>query len=166
MNAKKSSIRSLLLMMTALLPALAYSYVEAQAPRTTSIAVVVHPDTPVSDLSLDEVRKIFLGDRQYWSAKLPVVLLMRAPVAHERDVVLRVIYQMNEAQFKRYWIAKIFRAESATPPKTYYSNDMANELTAAIPGAIAIMDASEVPRGVKVVRIDGHLPSDSDYPLK
>jgi hypothetical protein len=166
MNAKMSSIRSLLLMMTALLPALAYSYVEAQAPRTSSIAVVVHPDTPVSDLSLDEVRKIFLGDRQYWSAKLPVVLLMRAPVAHERDVVLRVIYQMNEAQFKRYWIAKIFRAESATPPKTYYSNDMANELTAAIPGAIAIMDASEVPRGVKVVRIDGHLPSDSDYPLK
>jgi hypothetical protein len=166
MNAKKSSIRSLLLMITALLPALAYSYVEAQAPRTTSIAVVVHPDTPVTDLTLDEVRKIFLGDRQYWSAKLPVVLLMRAPVAHERDVVLRVIYQMNEAQFKRYWIAKIFRAESATPPKTYYSNDMANELTATIPGAIAIMDASEVPRGVKVVRIDGHLPTDGDYPLK
>ncbi len=166
MNGKKSSIRSLLLMMTALLPVLAYSYVEAQGPRTSTIAVVVHPDTPITDLSLDEVRKIFLGDRQYWTAKLPVVLLMRGPVARERDVVLRVIYQMNEAQFKRYWIAKIFRAESAKPPKTYYSNDMANELTATIPGAIAIMDAGELQRGVKVVRIDGHLPTDSDYPLK
>src|SRR2546427_2141984 len=112
MNRKMSSIRGLLLVMTALLPVLAYSYVEAEGQRTSSIAVVVHPDTPVTDLSLDEVRKIFLGDRQYWSAKLPVVLLMRGPGAHERDVVLRVVYQMNEAQFKRYWIAKIFRAES------------------------------------------------------
>ena len=31
------------------------------------IAVVVHPDTPVSNLSLAEVRKVFLGDRQYWT---------------------------------------------------------------------------------------------------
>lgn len=139
---------------------------QAQGQRSYAVAVVVNPDTPVSDLSLDEVRKIFLGDRQYWTAKLPVVLLIRAPVAHERDVVLQVIYQMSEVQFKRYWIAKIFRAESATAPKIVYSNGMANELTAALSGAIAFMDARDVRPGVKVVRIDGHLPSDIEYPLK
>ena len=139
---------------------------QAQNQRSSSIAVVVHPDTPVSDLSLEEVRKIFLGDRQYWTAKLPVVLLIRAPVARERDVVLSVIYQMSEAQFKRYWIAKIFRAESATAPKIVYSNDMANEIIAAIPGAIAFVDAHDVHPGIKVVRINGHLPSEPDYPLK
>src|SRR5438105_10014549 len=69
----------------------------AQTSSASNIAVVVHPDTPVSDLSLAEVRKVFLGERQYWSAKLPVVLLVRAPVARERDVVLRVIYQMTES---------------------------------------------------------------------
>src|SRR5712692_8778434 len=79
----------------------------AQTSRGSDIAVVVHPDTPVSELSLAEVRKVFLGERQYWNAKLPVVLLIRAPVARERDVVLRVIYQMTETQFKQYWIAKI-----------------------------------------------------------
>src|SRR5580693_8283809 len=83
----------------------------AQTGRGADIAVVVHPDTPVSDLSLAEVRKVLLGERQYWNSKLPVVLLIRAPVARERDVVLRVIYQMSEAQFKQYWVAKIFRAE-------------------------------------------------------
>ena len=93
------------------------------------IAVVVHPDTPISNLSLAEVRKVFLGDRQYWSTNVPVVLLIRAPVARERDVVLKVIYQMAESQFKQYWIAKIFRAESATAPKVVYSNDMANQLS-------------------------------------
>jgi ABC-type phosphate transport system substrate-binding protein len=130
------------------------------------VAVVVNADTPVNNLSLAEVRKIFLGDRQYWTANIPVVLLMRAPVARERDVVLKTIYQMSESRFKQYWIAKIFRAESALAPKVVYSNDMANELVTAIPGAIAFIDSRDVKPGTKVVRVDGLLPGDAGYPLR
>lgn len=130
------------------------------------VAVVVNADTPVNNLSLAEVRKIFLGDRQYWTANIPVVLLMRAPVARERDVVLKTIYQMSESRFKQYWIAKIFRAESASAPKVVYSNDMANELVTAIPGAIAFIDSRDVKPGTKVVRVDGLLPGDAGYPLR
>lgn len=148
------------------LASLALPCLEAQSQRGSGVAVVVNPDTPVSDLSLEEVRKIFLGDRQYWTAKLPVVLLIRAPGSRERDIALQLVYQMDEVQFKRYWIAKIFRAESATAPKIVYSNDMANELTAAIPGAIAFVDARGVRPGLKVVRVDGHLPNEPEYPLK
>jgi len=137
----------------------------AQTSRGADIAVVVHPDTPVTDLSLSEVRKVFLGERQYWNSKLPVVLMIRAPVARERDVVLKVIYQMSEAQFKQYWVAKIFRAESASPPKIVYSNDMQYELVSAMPGAIAFIDARNVRPGLKVLRVDGHLPGDPEYPL-
>jgi len=138
----------------------------AQTTRGADIAVVVHPDTPVDDLSLAEVRKVLLGERQYWNSKLPVVLLIRAPVARERDVVLRVIYQMTETQFKQFWVAKIFRAEAASPPKIVYSNDMQYELVAAMPGSIAFMDARNVRPGLKVLRVDGHLPGDRDYPLR
>ncbi len=138
----------------------------AQTPQGSDIAVVVHPDTPVSNLSLEEVRKVFMGERQYWSTKLPVVLLVRAPVTRERDLVLNVIYQMNEVQFKRYWIAKIFRAEAATAPKIVYSTDMTNELVRAIPGAIAFVAARDVRSGLKVVRVDGHLPGQPGYPLR
>jgi ABC-type phosphate transport system substrate-binding protein len=130
------------------------------------IAVVVHPDAPVSNLSLSEVRKVFLGDRQYWSTNIPVVLLIRAPVARERDVVLKIIYQMSESQFKQYWIAKIFRAESATAPKVVYSNDMANQLVTAIPGAIAFIDSKDLKPGSKVLRVDGRLPGEAGYPLR
>ena len=138
----------------------------AQTSHGTDIAVVVNADTPVSDLSLSEVRKVLLGERQYWNSKLPVTLLIRAPVARERDVVLKVIYQMSEAQFKQYWVAKIFRAEAASPPKIVYSNDMQYDLVAAIPGAIAFVDAKAVRAGVKVLRVDGHLPGEKDYPLR
>lgn len=138
----------------------------AQTTRGADIAVVVHPDTPVNDLSLAEVRKVFLGERQYWNSKLPVALLIRAPVARERDVVLRVIYQMSEAQFKQFWVAKIFRAEVASPPKIVYSNEMQYDLVTAMPGAIAFVDARNVRPGVKVLRVDGHLPGERDYPLR
>jgi ABC-type phosphate transport system substrate-binding protein len=138
----------------------------AQNADGLDIAVVVHPDTPISSLSLADVRKVFLGDRQYWSTNVPVVLLIRAPVARERNVVLKIIYQMSESQFKQYWIAKIFRAESASAPKVVYSNDMANELVSAIPGAIAFIDSKEVRPGAKVVRVDGHLPGEPGYPLR
>ncbi|HKW57830.1 MAG TPA: hypothetical protein VJN42_10770 [Candidatus Acidoferrum sp.] len=147
-----------------LLPA--YGDRPQQSPRGEDVAIVVNADTPVSDLSLADVRKLFLGERQYWNAKLPVVLLMRAPVARERDVVLRVVYQMSEAQFNRYWIAKVYRAEVTASPKIVYSNDLQYELVSAMPGAIAFVDSRSVRAGVKVVRVDGRLPGDRNYPLR
>src|SRR5712692_10110292 len=138
----------------------------AKTTGDADVAVVTHPDTPIDSLSLVEVRRVFLGERQYWNAKLPVVLLIRAPVARERDVVLRVIYQMTETQFKQYWIAKIFRAEIASPPKIVYSDDLQYDLVTAMPGAIAFVDARNLRSGLKVLRVDGHLPGDRDYPLR
>lgn len=133
--------------------------------QAADIALVVRPDVPVDNLSFAELRKLVLGDRQFWSSNLRVTLLMRAPMARERDVVLREILQMTEAQFRQYWIGKVFRAESAVSPKTVYSNDMAAGLVGNIPGSIAFMDADMVPRGLKVLRIDGLLPGERGYPL-
>ena len=130
------------------------------------VAVVVHPSVTVNDLSFTEVRKLLLGDRQFWSSNLRVTLLIRAPVAREREVILKTVYQMTEAQFRQYWIGKIFRAEAATGPKIVYSNDEATELASAIPGSIAFVDASRIPKGLKVLRIDGRLPGEKGYKLR
>jgi ABC-type phosphate transport system substrate-binding protein len=134
--------------------------------KASDMAVIVNPSTPVSDLSLAEVRKVFRGDRQYWTKDVPVVLLIRAPQSRERSVILKTLYGMSESQFKQYWIAKIFRAEATTAPKIVYSNDMATELISVIPGAIAFIPQTDVKDGLKVVKIDGHLPGEPGYPLK
>ena len=91
---------------------------------------------------------------------------MRAPGAREREVVLKTIYQMSEAQFRQYWIAKVFRAEAASGPRIVYSNEMAAELASSIPGAVAFVDATQVPKGLKVVKINGSLPGEKGYPLR
>jgi len=129
------------------------------------IAIVVRPDVPVDNLSFAELRKVLLGDRQFWSSNVRVTLLVRAPGAREREVVLKTIYQMSESQFRQYWIAKVFRAESASGPRIVYSNEMAAELASSIPGAVAFVEASQVPKGLKVLKINGLLPGEKGYPL-
>jgi ABC-type phosphate transport system substrate-binding protein len=130
------------------------------------IAVVVRPDTPADNLSFSEIRKLLLGERQFWNSSLRVTLLIRAPAAREREVVLKTIYRMSETQFRQYWISKVFRAEASSGPKIVYSNEMAAELVNALPGSVAFVDATQVPKGLKVLKIDGKVPGDKDYPLK
>ncbi len=131
-----------------------------------AVAIVVHPQTAVDNLSFAQLRSIFLGEQQFWADRSRITLLVRAPVAAEREFVLNRIYRMNEAQFRQYWIAKMFRAEVASGPKIVVSSDMTRELVSAIPGAIGFMPATDVGRDVKVLRIDGKLPGDNGYPLR
>jgi ABC-type phosphate transport system substrate-binding protein len=136
------------------------------AAEGTDIAIVVRPDVPVDNLSFAELRRLFLGDKQFWSSNLKVTLLVRPPGAREREVVLKTIYQMSDAQFYQYWIAKILRAEAAGAPRIVYSNEMAAELVTAMPGAVAYVLADQVPKGLKVVKINGLLPGEKNYPLR
>jgi len=159
----RSIAQSALLLLTVLVFALQPAVAQKKAGE--DVAVVVNPSTPVTEMSLAEVRKVFLGDRQYWNSSMPVVLLVRAPVAREREVVLRTIYQMGESQFKQYWVAKIFRSEVVSAPKIVYSEDMTKELLSAIPGGIAFLAAKDVGPELRVVKVDGKLPGEPGYPL-
>ena len=130
------------------------------------IAIDVHKSTEVENLSLTELRSIFLADQQFWSDRTRITLLVRAPQSDERDFVLNRIYQMTEPQFRQYWIAKMFRSEVPRGPKIVFSTDMTVDLVVAIPGSISFVRADEVSENVRIVRIDGKLPSDAGYPLK
>ena len=131
-----------------------------------AIAIVVHKDSVVDNLSLAELRDIFLANKQFWPNRSRIILLVRAPKSDERDFVLNTIYQMDEAQFRQYWIAKMFRAEVPRGPKIVFSTDMTRELVVAIPGSISFINAQEVTDDVRVLRVHGKLPSDAGYPLK
>jgi ABC-type phosphate transport system substrate-binding protein len=133
---------------------------------SSPLAIVVHKDTEIENLSMSELRNIFLANQQFWPNRARIILLVRAPESEERDFVLNTIYEMDEAQFRQYWIAKMFRAEVPRGPKIVFSTGMMLELVIAIPGSISFVSADEVTDDVKVVKIDGKLPSDPGYPLR
>lgn len=146
---------------------LAWVPVEAQDDNSdNAIAIVAHADIVVDNLSLLELRNIFLANQQFWPDRTRIILLVRAPKSDERDFVLNTIYQMDESKFRQYWIAKMFRAEVPRGPKIVFSTNMTLELIVAIPGSISFIRASELTDGAKVIRVDGKLPTDAGYPLK
>ena len=132
----------------------------------SGLAIVVHKETEVENLSLSELRNIFRANQQFWPNRSRIVLLVRAAQSDERDYVLNRIYEMNEDEFRRYWIAKMFRAEVPRGPKVVFSTGMTLDLVIAIPNSISFMRADNVTDDVKVVRIDGKLPGEDGYPLK
>lgn len=153
----------------AALAAIAVAIVPSSAAMAQSggdVAVAVHPDVPIDNLSLSELRRIVLGDREFWPGSVRVVLLVRAPVAHERDVVLKTVCQMTEAQFRQHWIGKVFRADVPVGPKIVYSAEMSADLVNRMPGSITFVDAPSAGRNLKIVRIDGRLPGQPGYPLR
>ena len=136
------------------------------AQAASDVAVVVHPDVPVDNLTLNDLRRLLLGDREFWPGSVRITLLVRAPVAHERDVILMDVCQMTEAQFRQHWIGKVFRADTALAPKIVYSAENAIDAVNRIPGAITFIDASQVSRNLKVVKIAGRLPGERGYLLR
>lgn len=136
------------------------------AAQSSDIAVVVHPDVAIDNLPLVELRRMLLGDREFWPSGVRVTLLLRAPIAKERDVAVQQVCQMTEAQFRQHWIAKVFRAETPNSPKIVYSGEMALDQVSRVPGALTFVDGSAVGRGMKVLKIDGKLPGQPGYPLR
>lgn len=130
------------------------------------IAVIVHPEVPVDELSLQELRQIFLGKRQFWTSRLPVTLLMPPRGSPEREILLgKISEQHTEAQYQQHWINKLFDDGAPIAPKITGSNAMSASLARGIPGAIALVPVDKIPEGVKVLRIDGKQPGESGYPL-
>lgn len=135
----------------------------AQGP---DIAVVVHPGVSADNLSLADLRRILTGDREFWPGGDRVTIFIRAPIARERDVIVKDICQMTEAQFRQHWIGKVFRADVPSAPRIAYSNDSTIEQVARTPGAIGLVQAPVTAKNVKVIRIDGRAPGQSGYRLR
>lgn len=132
------------------------------------VAVVGNGGLPVANLSLPEVRRLFLGETRYWKKDLPVVLIVPPAGTHEHDVLLHIVYRMNEAQYKQYWVGRILRGEAISAPKTADSLAAAQRLVASLPGGVTVLSPNQTSndKKMRVLKIDGKSPGDKEYPLR
>jgi hypothetical protein len=147
--------------------AIVLMFVGAGAPTVDRpVAIIANSEVPVHDLSFAEVRKIFLGDRQFWNSELRIALLVPGWQAAERRMMLQRICEKDEVQYRHYWIAKVFTTEVVAAPKVVSSPEVTARLVREIRGAVALIDASQIPPGVRVLSIDGRQPGEPGYPLQ
>lgn len=128
------------------------------------IAVVVNSNNSVSSLSSSELRKIYTGEKHSWQNGQAIKPFVRAQGTPEHNAVLKLA-GMSEADYHKLWTSLVYRGEAQAEPVQLPSNGMQKEAIVAFPGGIAFIAAQDVRTGMKVVKIDGHLPGESGYPL-
>ena len=136
------------------------------ARQEEDLAIIVNKSNPSDNLSLEELRKLFLAEQKQWSDHRRVTVVMLAPGQPERESALRVIYRMTESSFTRYFLHGQYTGEIQSTPKLLATAAGARKFVFNVPGAIGYVRLSEVDGSVKVVKIDGHMPGESGYPLK
>jgi len=129
------------------------------------LAIIVAPGVHLDNLSQAELGQVFLMDKKT-STATHLVVLMREKTAPERAVIMKDVYKMTEAQFEAYFLQATFTGMLTTPPRMIPSAPAVRKLVANNPGMIGYVASSLVDASVKVVKVDGHAPGETGYPLK
>lgn len=128
-----------------------------------ALAVIVHKSNPVTDLSVTDFRRILLGEQKHWTGSQNIVVLVPAIGTPERETLLRFL-GMDEAAYKKC-VSEKSGTGSADAGPVSTSTGFAINVVADNPAAIAIVPIGEVRGTVKLISIEGHLPSDPAYPV-
>jgi ABC-type phosphate transport system substrate-binding protein len=130
------------------------------------LAIVVNPDNPTTDITLSQLRAMFLGERKWWSNRHRVVLAGMRRNTPEWQAVRRVIYKMDRRELDHYYLYQSFKGETPSLPTTMPAPADVKKFVVSTPGALGYLRASDVDGSVKVVRVNGLLPGDDGYPLR
>jgi ABC-type phosphate transport system substrate-binding protein len=138
----------------------------ATRPPWEGLAIVVNRNNPTGNLTLAQLRALFLGEKRWWSNRRRVQLAAMRRGTPERKTVLRIIYKMDDRELNKYFLYQAFKGEPSTSPATLKTPGDVKKFVGSTPGAVGYLRASDVDDSVKVVRVNGLLPGDDGYPLR
>ena len=156
----------LVLAAAALLRAAPEARLATSPPKQESLAIIVNQSNPVDELSLAELRAVFLGERSHWPNGRRITLVMMEQGQPEREAILRNVCRLSESDFRRRILQGLFTGEVLVSPKTLATPVGVRKFVFNVPGAIGYLRPEDVDASVKVIRVDGHLPSDAEYALR
>lgn len=151
-----SSLHAILLVALALV---------GQAQEQARVAVVVNPENPANDISLAMLRDYFQCEKLYWHSGQRAVVFTRQSGSLEHQVMLHVIFGMNESEYQQLWVMKQIRGENSCRLTELPSKGMVQEALRTYAGALSLVKEPDLIPGMKVVTVNGKHMQDADYPL-
>ncbi len=130
------------------------------------LAILVNRSNPVENLSFAELRKVFLGEQNHWSDGRRITLVMLESGKPERQLVLTLIYRMDDKDFNAYFLHHIFTGDIHAAPTTLATSTEVLKFVSNVQGAIGYLRTTAADESVKVVRVDSVLPCDKDYSIR
>ena len=127
------------------------------------VAVVVHPSNTTEELSLDNLRRLFLGQAKTFPNGAHARLAVHGPSAENFD---RAALGLQPQVVRSRWMAIVFRGEAMSIPTELPAADEVKKFVRDHPDAIAYLPLSQVDATVKVLSIAGHKPNDAAYVIR
>jgi ABC-type phosphate transport system substrate-binding protein len=114
------------------------------------LAVIVHPESPLSSAELEDVKKLFLGKTKSIGSSgtlLPIDVDAASPA---RAAFAEKVVEKSEAELKQYWSRLVFTGK-ATPPRAVGDDQAVKAMIAQNRNAIGIVPAALADSGVKTI---------------
>lgn len=121
------------------------------------LVVVVNRDNPVTNITLHDLRDLYLGKRRFWSngMRVHVADLVEKKVADDKTAFARFTREFidkDPVALKSFWIKMIFSG-SGQPPKQFETPEEVIHYVADDEGGVAYLYADQVSDAVKVIAV-------------
>ena len=136
---------------------------EADGAAAEPLALVSSKQGGVADLSLFQLKRLYLGDAVQAGGQ-DLIALNRDVKGIERTSFDKTVLGMSPEAAARYWVDRRIRGQSGAP-KAVEPAAVIQRVVAKLPRAIAYVRVRDLSPDVQVVRIDGRKPGDPGYPI-
>ena len=133
------------------------------AATGSPLVVIVPAGSPLSNLPFDRLKALFFGDVVEVSGIGRLVPFNQPANVPDRVAFDRAVLGLEPAAMASYWVDRRVRG-GGSPPRTG-DVSILQRLVLRFPGAISYVRADQLIAGVRALRLDGKLPTDSGYPL-
>jgi hypothetical protein len=139
---------------------------EKPQEKEIRLAVIVHPKNPVKNISFSELRAYLKVERQFWPNRKRCLVFLPSRKTDAYDILLKKVYRMSHNKLQKFWVRRLFSGQIPAKPSFVPSPRAAGKQVLKSLGALSIVDARQVPKGVRVLLVDGKKPADEGYALK
>lgn len=115
------------------------------------VYVVVNKSNTTGSLSLEQIRRIFIGERSSWPGGKHITVLMLARDRPERGVVLRQVFKMNESDYTKYFLQAVFTGQVQAAPRDLLSGTQMKERLTVNPNAIGYLGKNDLDDSIRVL---------------
>jgi hypothetical protein len=135
----------------------------ALAAPSVRLQLITAKSNPLRNVTFPELRQLYHGKR-ISLAGLKVLPFNHPPGTPDRTGFDRLVLGMGPEEVARYWIDQRVRGGD-TPPRTVDSVALLLRVIATLNGSFGYVREGFMSPDLKVVSLEGKLPSDAGYPL-
>jgi ABC-type phosphate transport system substrate-binding protein len=135
--------------------------------KTQELYIIINKDNPVNNVSSSDLRRFYLSTKTKWNNGKKIITTMFPAGSQENTFFIKQIIGITADEFLVYHDNEKMKGNMPSKPVCLNSELAIVRFVQKNPDAIGfVSDSCRDTNAVKVIKLDGYLPSDSKYPLR